>query len=174
MAVTKDLSARLTSRTITKAGPSPKGAKGVLKYVADTVATAAAADANSIIFFDIKVPVDAVLTSVILRSDDFGATGAVDIGFYPGTLKPNSTGSNIAYTDAKDQDAIGTAIDVNTAALSGSEIRVETLDINKQNKRAFELAGDTTLPAYANYWVWATVQTALASTGDISLQVYYV
>lgn len=153
--------------------PRRRGNYTVKKYVGDTL-EAAVGDADSVLCFDIRVPVSARITSVLLRSDDCGTTGALDVGFYKGTHAYAIGDATIpVVADAVDRDAIGTAIDINTAALSGTEIRVETLNIDKTNKLAWELAGLSAKPEYPDFFVWGTLQTATTSVGTICLEVEY-
>lgn len=127
----------------------------------------AAAD-NDIIFFH-KIPVNALIDSIILNSDDLGTTGDINIGFYPGNVDVD----NATDSDAVDEDAIGTAIDVNAAALSNVEIRFETKDINTINSKAWELAGLSSEPDYADFYIAGTFSEATTAAGDICIRTLY-
>lgn len=142
-------------------------------YSAQRVVTAheslAAASDNDIILFH-EVPVDALIDSIILNSDDAGTTGDINIGFYPG---PGSGVTISADSDAVDEDAIGTAIDINAAALSNVEIRFETKNISTINQKAWELAGLSSRPDYGTFYIAGTLSEATTATADITLCTKY-
>lgn len=136
------------------------------RFAAVYSATGALSD-NDVILMG-KIPVGAKIDSIILNCDDLGTTGDINVGFYPG----DGSGTTIsADTDAVDEDAIGTAIDVNAAAVSNTEIRFETKDINTANDKAWELAGLSARPDYANFYLAVTMSEASTAAGDIVLHV---
>ena len=140
-----------------------------LKYVASRVALSGAASDNDIILF-FECPVNAKISSIKLSSDDLGTTGDINIGFYPG---PGSGTTIATASDAVDEDAIGTAVDVNAAALSKSEIRFETKDINTIDDKAWELAGLSSAPDYGTFYIAATFSEASTAAGDVVLEMEY-
>lgn len=113
-----------------------------------------------------KVPVDAVLPSIKLATDDLGTAGTVDIGFY----KRNADGS---YT-AVDADAIANNIDVNTAAVSLTEYRFSVKGIETIEQAAWELAGLSARPAYSDLYIGLTTDTGTTAAGTVSMVVQYV
>ena len=142
--------------------------EGAIKGKTSTYAASGAISDNDVILM-CKVPVDANLTSVILNSDDLGTTGALNCGLYP------ANGTTIsADTDAVDEDCIATAVDVNTAAVSNSELRFEVQDINTINSKAWELAGLSARPDYDEFYVALTASAATTAAGDISLKVEFI
>jgi hypothetical protein len=127
-----------------------------------------ATDADSLIVF-LEVPVDSKLHTIIFASDDMGTTGIVDVGFYPG----NKKASDLLKADAVSQNAIGTLIDVKTAAVAPTDIRFETLNINTIDKKAWELAGLNARPAYSHFYIVGTLTEANTATGTMAMRVTY-
>lgn len=143
-------------------------AQGTLKCKTAHYAAAGAISDNDVILL-CRVPVDSNITSVILNSDDLGTTGTLNVGFY------KADGSTIsADTDAVDEDAIATAVDVNAAAVSNSELRYEVQDINTINSKAWELAGLSARPDYDEFFLAITASAATTAAGDITVRVEYI
>ena len=140
-----------------------------VKTVSAHEALAGAASDNDIILF-CEVPVDGFLDSVILASDDLGTTGDINIGFYPG---PGSGVTIATDADAVDEDAIGTAIDVNAAAVAPTEIRYETKGIETINQRIWELAGLSARPDYGTFYLAGTFSEATTAAGDVTVKASY-
>ncbi len=141
-----------------------------VERVAISQVTLAGAVANNEIIFLAEIPVDARITSIRNWSDDLGTTGALNLGFYKGTVNTTTA----VDTDAVDEDALATAIDVNAAATADVELRFEVLDINTLAKPAWELAGLTSRPDYATFLVAFTASAATTAAGDISTVIRYV
>jgi len=99
--------------------------------------TASGALADNTVILLTRIPVDARITSIRFFSDDLGTTGAFNLGFYPGNIAPGS----VVIGDALDEDALATAIDVNAAAVSDSEVRFEAANITTASDAAWSLAG---------------------------------
>ena len=129
---------------------------------------AAGAIADNDIILMCEIPVEAKITSIKMWSDDLGTTGAVNLGFYPG---PGSGTTIAADTDAVDEDAIGTAIDVNTAATADVEVRFETKDFNTLDDKAWEIAGLSEKPDYEHFYLAFTASAATTDAGDLALIV---
>jgi hypothetical protein len=151
-------------------GSCVRGSSGV-------VATGGALANNDVLVF-FEVPVDALIDSVILASDDLGTTGDINVGMYPGLTelkrlgKLDATGTlSITDADAVDEDALGSAIDVNAAAVAPTEIRYETKGIETINQKAWELAGLSSRPAYENFLIGVTLSEASTAAGDVTLLV---
>jgi hypothetical protein len=132
-------------------------------------ALSGAASDNDVILFH-EIPVDALVDSIIFASDDLGTTGDLNIGFYPG---PGSGVTIASDSDAVDEDAIGTAIDVNAAAVAPTEIRFETKGIETINQKAWELAGLSSKPDYGTFYIAGTFSEASTAAGDVTIRTSY-
>ena len=116
-----------------------------------------------------EIPVDAKITSIRMWSDDLGTTGDLNLGFYPG---PGSGVTITAATDAVDEDAIGTAIDVNAAATANVEVRFETKDATLTlDDKAWKIAGLTSRPDYGTFYLAFTASEATTAAGGLALIV---
>lgn len=132
------------------------------------VTLAGAVSDNEIIFLA-ELPVDARITSIRMWSDDLGTTGDLNLGFYPGNVDV----TNATDSDAADEDALATAIDVNAAALADVEQRFEVKDINTINDAVWEIAGLSSRPDYGTMLVAFTASEATTAAGDISVVIRY-
>ncbi len=112
-----------------------------------------------------RVPVDAVLGSIQLATDDLGTTGILDYGFY----KRNADGTFTAVLAA----AIATGLDVNAAAVAFTERRFSVLDINTVQKQAWELAGLSVRPSYDYLYIGLVATTATTAIGTVSQKLEY-
>lgn len=136
---------------------------GVKKVVRD--AFELADTANGDIAHVLKIPVDAILDSVIFGCDDLGTAGTVDIGFY----YKKADGTYVAV----DADAIANNIDVNSAAVSPTEYRFSVKGIETANQAAYELAGLSARPAYADLYISLTTDTGTTTAGTVYLKAEY-
>lgn len=136
---------------------------GLLKASVDVFELADTANDDAHIVF--RLPVDAVIHSVKMATDDLGSSGTVSIGFY----KKDTDGS---YT-AVDVDAIASLIDVATAATVLTEYRFEAAAIDTALEPAYELAGLTARPAYGDLYIALTTPTGTTAVGTVALQVTY-
>ncbi len=143
------------------------GHNSPIKTVGSTKSVTAS-DADSLIVCA-EIPVDAKLPRVIFASGDAGTTGIIDIGLYPVT-KP---ASSLVKADAVDQDALGTLIDIKTAAVAPTDIRFETKGISTVNSKAWELAGLSSKPSYAHFYIVGTLTEATTATADMTVIVDY-
>lgn len=112
-----------------------------------------------------KIPVDTVIHSIKMATDDLGTTGALDIGFY--TRQADGTYVVI------DADALASAVDVSTAAVPLTEFRFEAADIDTGSQRAFELAGLTERPEFGDIYVSLTASTATTAIGTVHMEMLY-
>ena len=142
-------------------GLNGSGEKVIIAHV---VTPAIVADNDVILMCEI--PVEAKITSIKMSSDDLGTAGDLNVGFYPG---PGSGVTIAAATDAVDEDAIGTAIDVNAAVTADVEIRFETANISTATEKAWELAGLSAKPDYATFYLAFTASEATTAAGDLVL-----
>jgi hypothetical protein len=133
-----------------------------------TAHDAAAILADNDVVLMCEVPVNARIHSIRMWSDDLGTTGDLNLGFYPG---PGSGVSISADSNAVDEDALATAIDVNAAALANVEQRFEVKAIETINQKAWELAGLSSEPDYATFYLAFTASEATTAAGDIVLVV---
>ena len=130
--------------------------------ICEITTPAVVADNDTILLCEI--PVDAKITSIRMWSDDLGTTGDLNMGFYPG---PGSGVTIAAATDAVDEDAIATAIDVNAAALANVEQRFEVANLTTGSDKAWALAGLTTRPDYGTFYLAFTASEATTDVGDV-------
>lgn len=112
-----------------------------------------------------KLPIDAIIHSIKMATDDLGTTGALSIGFYE--KKSDGTFALI------DVDAIASAVDVSTAAVALTEFRFEAADIDTGSQRAFELAGLTTRPLFGDIYIALTASTATTAAGTVHMAIEY-
>lgn len=145
-----------------------RGLQNVERVAVVTLNTGGALADNSTLLLA-EIPVDARITSFRLWSDDLGTTGTLNAGFYPGNVDTD----NVTAADAVDEDAIASAIDVNAAAVSDSEIRFEANDINTIGQPAWELAGLSARPAYGTFLIAFTLAQATTAAGDVSAVIRY-
>lgn len=151
-----------------KSAQVPRGEQAHTRVaLAQFEASGAIAD-NDIIFLA-EIPVDARITSIRHWSDDLGTTGDLNLGFYPGTVDTD----NATDADAVDEDALGTAIDVNAAALADVELRFETKDLSTINDTAWELAGLSSRPDYGTFLIAYTASEATTAAGGIAVKIEY-
>ena len=136
---------------------------GVKKVVRDAFELADTANADDAIV--LKLPIDAIIDSVIFACDDLGTAGTVDIGFH----KKNSDGT---YT-AVDADAIANNINVNSAAVSATEYRFSVKGIETANQTAWELAGLSARPDYAELYLSLTTDAGTTAAGTVYLKAEY-
>jgi hypothetical protein len=139
---------------------------GVLREWVATV-EAGAGDTSSKYIMG-SLPSNARISRIELFSDDVGASGAVDIGIYQTTANGGAV---------VDQDCFASAVDVNTAALNGSNLTYEAAlstaqidDIEKMLWEQLNLSADP----QRDYDVVITPSTGLATGGTLSLRVQYV
>lgn len=144
--------------------------KGEVKNVADYYTSSGALADNTVVLF-FEIPVMARISSIKMSSTDHGSTGLANVGFYPGSNSGTTISSD---SNAVDEDAIGTAIDINAAAFTGTEIRFETKAITTLGQRAYELAGLSNRPAYSTFYVAVTLSEATTAAGTIALEISYI
>lgn len=108
---------------------------------------------------------DSIL-SIKIYSDDVGAAGTLDVGLaYTGSLNDGAVIDHVRFASA---------VDINTAALSGTEIVNEngTLVANLFGKRLWEAAGLTSDPGLSMDLISRT-PTGIGTGGNITLVVLY-
>lgn len=141
---------------------------GFLKHK-DALYTSSGAVADNTVILMHRIPVDANIVSMILNATDQGTTGDINIGFY------KADGSTISDdSDAVDEDAIGSAIDVNAAAVSNTEVRYETKAITTKGDKAWELAGLSARPSYEEFYVALTLSEATTAAGTFTLDTFFI
>ncbi len=117
-----------------------------------------------------EIPVNASITSIRMWSDDLGSAGDFNLGFYEGVR----VAADVVVADAIDEDALGTAIDVNAAALADVEVRFEVQNISTQGDEAWRLAGLSEQPDYGTFFICFTASEATIDTGDVILTIRYL
>lgn len=137
---------------------------GVVKSIVDSFELTDTANGDYAIVA--KLPIDAIITSVVFGCDDLGTAGTVDIGFY----KANGDGT---YT-AVDADAIANNIDVSTAAVAPTEYRFSAKGIETAKQNAYTLAGLSKRPAYEDIYIGLTTDTGTTADGTVYLKVEYM
>lgn len=170
MTVKSDLMANIGNKVLNDQGHM----KGVMGISAVVTTTGAVADNTPILFFEI--PVDAIVDELILASDDLGTTGDINVGLYPGLRRLKELNielDDIVDSDAVDENALGTAIDINAAVVTPTDIRFETKGLETMNQRAWELAGLSNRPSYDTFIVAATPSEATTAAGDIALRAVF-
>lgn len=142
-----------------------KVAGGFTRRILDTVEVADNANADTVVFGP-GIPVDAVLPSVKLATDDLGSAGTADLGFF----KKNADGT---YT-AVDDDALAASLDVNTAAVAFTERRYSSKGIETVQKKVWELANLSARPDYDFLYLGLTFDTGTTAAGTASIDVEYL
>lgn len=142
-------------------------AKGRLIRAVGTVAVAATDSGTSVYRF-VRIPSNAIVTSIMLFNDDIDSGTAItfDVGLHK-TLADGGA--------ALDADVFATAIATcQSANTTGVQVRFEAADINGVEKRAWELGALTADPA-AEYDVTMTLGGTLTGiqAGDLTLVVDY-
>lgn len=158
----------ITARDTT-ASMIERGLQGVERVaVVKFTSTGAMADNDVIVLAEL--PVNAKITSIRMWSTDHGATGLLNVGFHRADVDVSTLTDTV---NVLDEDAIATVIDINTAATNDVEIRYETLNINTIAKKAWELAGVATQPAYGTILLTATLAAVTTVAGDLNFIVRY-
>ncbi len=142
--------------------------KGRLISVADTAEIADGANADAMILA-VRVPTHAKIRSVRLATDDLVGDATISVGFWKQDNAPNGT----TFT-AVDVDIIANEVDANDAAVALTELRFSALDINTVNQPAWQLAGLSAKPDYADLFVGLTAETDTEATGTVTLIVDFV
>ena len=132
--------------------------------IVDTFTATAVLALNDVLILG-RIGMEDTIESILLFSDDQGTGGLLDVGFH---LIDGLNGLGAAI----DADAIGTSIDVKTAALSASEIRFETKGINTLNQKVWELAGLSARPDYGECFITATaVEATTNASGKFAWRI---
>lgn len=161
----------ISSTPISNANATPKVANnpgvadGMLRRVVGTIASLAADSAASI-YRMVRVPSNAHIHSVILLSDDGGATGQMDCGIY------QTADNGGAVVDA---DHFASAVDIGAGAIGPVDITHESgvyaiEDAEKPLWEALALSADPGI----DYDIALTVTEVVADVGDKTLKVEYV
>ena len=127
-------------------------------------ATAADSSLSKYIFG--SIPSNALVSNVLLWSDDLGTTGTVDFGIY-------ETVANGGL--AVDADFFQAAVNVNSAALNASNIthgNAAGFGLEDAEKPLWQALGLTTDPG-KNYDVVGTVAQPVDTGGTLTLKVQY-
>lgn len=136
---------------------------GYLFNFTDTI-EATALTTNDIVIMS-PLPVNAILNSIQLATDDLGTTGALSLGLY----KKNTDGTYTAVLS----NAFATSLDVNTTAVAFTERRYSNLDINTVSQKLWQLAGLSASPDYDSLYIACLATTGTTATGTISIKGSY-
>jgi hypothetical protein len=139
------------------------------------VTTTGAAEINSI-FPLFSIPLNAVITSLVVASTDHGTTGDLDIGFFPNTkaIHDEIEADTIVVGDAVDKDALVQNLDINAAAVAPTECRFQVKAITTAEQTAYELSGLTSVPAYDEFLVVASLPEATTAAGTVVVRIEYL
>lgn len=139
--------------------------KGRLLEACGHVAASASASVGST-YRMVEVPSNARISQILLSSDDMGTTGDVDVGIY------ETTDNGGAVVDA---DFFGSAVDVNAAALSNSDVTHESgvFGIEDSEKPLWEALGLSEDPR-KNYDIVLTITEAFTAGGDAVIKARFV
>lgn len=141
------------------------GLKGRLNCILDTIEVSDNANADTAVL-GLGIPVNARITSIRVATDDLGAAGTMDIGLF----KKNADGTFTAVS----ANAIANDLDVNTAAVTLTERRFSSKDINTVKQKAWELAGLSAEPAYKELFIGMTFDTGTTAAGTLTIIVEFV
>lgn len=145
------------------------GRLGLERCISTTILTGGIVADNDVIIM-CEIPVEANITSIRHFSDELGTTGDLNLGFHPGNLAT----ADLLSTNAVDEDALATALDVNAAPLANVELRYEVQNISTCADEAWRLAGLSERPDYNTFFITFTASEATTLTGDISMNLRYV
>ena len=151
-----------------KSNQIPRGEQAHIRCALAQYEAEGAIEDNDIVLLA-EIPVDARISSIRFWSDDLGTTGDLNLGFYAG----NADIASLVAGDAVDEDALATAIDVNTAALADVELRFEVKNLSTINDTAWELAGLASRPSYGTFLIALTASEATTAAGGIATAIYY-
>jgi len=165
MAVNKS---NLITKREDKSSQIPRGEQASERVAVATFEASGAIADNDIILLA-EIPVDARITSIRFWSDDLGTTGDFNFGFYAGDADVD----NLTDSDAVDEDALATAVDVNAAALADTELRFEVKDLSTLNDAAWDLAGLSSRPDYNTLLIAITAAEATTAAGGIAAVIRY-
>jgi hypothetical protein len=136
--------------------------KGVLYEAVGTVEVAAADDDNSV-YRVARVPSNARISSVEVFNDAITGGTAYHVGLH-------QTAANGGAAAAA--DVFATSVDLSSANLTPLEVTYEALNIDKIEKRVYELLGETT-DTQRDYDLTLTGATVGSGAGTISVRVRY-
>ena len=163
--VTTSKSVNLTARDTKPFTVVPARTKGaVVKFSGDTIENPNTSAAD-IAIFDLGLTVDDILVGLHAASDDAGATGTFDIGFY----KRNNDGTFTVV----EVDVIGNDIDNSGAAIALTNYRFSALNITTVSAPIWSLAGLTARPAYSEIFIGLTFDGNDSQIASITLQALY-
>lgn len=161
----QQLSTRLTAATTRPLVVIGASFKGRPTLISDTIEVADGAAADSAILA-IEIPVDAVIHSVKVATDDLGTGTTMSVGLY------KQDGVAPTFT-AVSGTAFATAIDVATAAVALTEIRFSAKNIDTVNQKAWELAGLSAKPAYPTLFLGVAFPAETTAAGTVTATVHY-
>lgn len=160
----QQLSTRLTNATTLPLVVGSFANKNQLASSTDTVEVAAGSNGDTAIL-NIRIPVDARVTSLRIASDDLGSAGTMSVGLF------SKDGLAATFT-AVSAACFVSALDVNAAAIALTERRFSVKNIDTVNQAAWELAGLSAKPStYSDFYLGLTFPTATTAVGTVSVIV---
>lgn len=156
------------SNAITNADATPlvKSARTLTRaplFAATATVEVAAADSDGSVFRMVRLPSNAVVYKIDVLNDAITSGTDYDFGLY----KTAADGGAVV-----DADAFASAVDLSSARVAPLDITHEALNIDKVEKRLFEVATLTTDPNIL-YDLCFTANTVGSAAGTISVVVYY-
>lgn len=160
--------AQTLSTKVTSASATPRvvldTSKQEVQFESDLVTVAANTNGDTAIVH-VRVPVDAMIKSIRVGTDDMGSGTTMSVGLFS---RDGVTGSTFTAVSAA---AFASAIDVATAATAMTDYRFNAKGIATVNQKAWELAGLSAKPDYSEFWVGLTFPAAVTATGNIAVTV---
>lgn len=154
----------LTKRDANPIQFSAPGNSGILHEKVGTLESSAADDIGST-YRMVTIPSTARVSQVLLYCDDMGTAGAADVGLY------RTTKDGGAVVDA---DFFASAVDMNAAALNGSDVTHESgvFNIDDAEKTVWEALGLAADPQLM-YDIVLTLTAATQSAGTVTVKARY-
>jgi hypothetical protein len=112
---------------------------------------------------DIRIPVDAIVSSLKIAVDDLGTSTTMSVGLY--ARDGGGMGSTFTAISAA---AFVSALDVATAATAITEVRFSVKNIDTINKKAWELAGLSAKPSYPEFNLGVSFPAAVTAAGTVT------
>jgi len=155
------------SQTSVKTPNDPANERGKLRTVNGNVALAAGDLSATDTVMLCAVPVNAVVLSIKIASDDLdtGTTLSADVGLW----------EDIDGGTAKDDDAYASAVTDWRTATAFTEYAFEARGIEKNGQKVWQDAGDASLADATNeeYFIGVLFDAAGNQAGDLAFQVTY-
>jgi len=163
MAVVNTKSNGITNADATPMVRSARALVGAPLFAMVATVAVASADEDTSVYRFMRLPSNAVVLKIDLFNDAITAGTDYNIGLY-------QTAAN-GGADA-DENVFADAVDLSSARVDPLDVTHEILDINKAEKRIWELLG-LSADSGREYDLCLTAVTVGSAAGDITLKVYY-